>query len=73
MSVPSNVLDAGSAGVLHRTQVLLVFYTLVVPFLMHALQMLSFLDFFLIHVCMLSCDLFTVTLMHASLSFHRFA
>ena len=70
---PSNVLDAGTAGVVHRMQVVLASYTLVVSFLMHALQMLSFLDFYLIHVCMLSCGLFTVTLMHASLSFHHFA
>ena len=58
---PSSVLDAGIAGVLHRMQVVLASYTLVVPFLMHALQMLSVLDFFLIHVCMLSLYLFTAT------------
>ena len=47
MSVPSSVLDAGSAGVLHRTLVLLPSYTLVVFFSMYALQMLPFSGFLL--------------------------
>ena len=61
MSLPSFVLDAGTAGVLHRMQVVHASYTLVVFFSLYALQMLSSLDFYLIHVCMLSLHLFIVT------------
>ena len=61
MSLPSFVLDAGTVGILHRTQVVLASYTLVVSLLMHALQMLFFLDFYVIHVCMLNLSPFTAT------------
>ena len=61
MFVPPFMLDVAIASVLYWTQVVLASNALVEFPFVHALQMLLYLDFYSIPVCMTSLCLFTAT------------